>query len=146
MSCSVEGCSRSVRTKDMCVSHYASQWNQEHREQYNQNWKNYYERNAEARRRSVKSADLKKLYNMSIEDYDALLLKQNGVCAICGREERHKSPVDNARKALAVDHDHETGQVRGLLCASCNRGLGWFGEDAKVLRLAADYIELKESL
>ena len=59
-------------------------------------------------------------FNLTIEDYDCLLNLQNGVCAICGQEES----IPNKR--LAVDHDHKTGEVRGLLCTSCNTKLGWY--------------------
>lgn len=57
---------------------------------------------------------LQKHYGISKEDFDALLEKQGGKCAICHREER-----------LAVDHNHESGHVRGLLCWRCNVGLGF---------------------
>ena len=55
-----------------------------------------------------------------VTDYDKLYKIQNGKCAICGR---HQS---NFKNALSVDHDHKTGIVRGLLCVSCNRTLGFF--------------------
>lgn len=58
------------------------------------------------------------IVGMTAEHYDRLLANQNGVCAICGKPQ-------NGRH-LAVDHDHETGIVRGLLCVHCNRvGLSW---------------------
>jgi hypothetical protein len=57
-------------------------------------------------------------YAMTSADYDRLFEEQRGVCAICGRP-----PKNNL---LAVDHDHITGRVRGLLCAPCNRHLGWY--------------------
>jgi hypothetical protein len=55
--------------------------------------------------------------------------QQNGLCAICGLPEEH------------VDHDHVTGQVRGLLCAGCNKGLGFFRDSPQLLRQAAEYLE-----
>jgi hypothetical protein len=59
-----------------------------------------------------------KLYGITVQDYDRMLKKQDGVCLICKRPEKNRK--------LAVDHDHETGAVRGLLCTSCNNTLGWF--------------------
>lgn len=76
---------------------------------------------------------LKKKYGISIDDYDALYVRQEGCCAIC-----RGVP---AQGRLHIDHDHTTGQVRGLLCRSCNMGLGHFGgEDAAVLQRAAMYL------
>lgn len=54
---------------------------------------------------------------LEVKDYNELLVQQNGLCAIC--EESPKG------RKLAVDHNHKTGQVRGLLCSRCNIGLGW---------------------
>ena len=86
-------------------------------------------RAAEVSRRST----LKYQYGMSIEEYDALLASQDGVCAICG-----SLPV---KKRLAVDHDHTTNDVRGLLCTRCNTTLGRMKDDPALLRRAADYVE-----
>jgi len=75
-----------------------------------------------------------------MQQYRALLIKQKGKCAICRKDFGHISCLGLKAK-LAVDHDHETGRVRGLLCGKCNRGLGWFGDDPKLLRRAADYLK-----
>lgn len=75
---------------------------------------------------------LKKAYNLTIEQYDILLEAQNGRCAIC------RSLPEKDRR-LAVDHNHETGRVRGLLCSKCNRGLGLFQDDARLLEEARRY-------
>ena len=76
---------------------------------------------------------LKRKYGMTLEDYDRLLVEQGGGCAICGRP-----PRDDI--ALHVDHDHETGRVRGLLCFPCNNTLGDFGDDPIRLYVAAAYL------
>lgn len=57
-------------------------------------------------------------------DYDIMFIKQNGVCAICGRKETTKSGKPEPR--LSVDHNHKTNKVRGLLCRKCNAEIGWF--------------------
>jgi hypothetical protein len=80
-------------------------------------------------------------FGLTVEQYDAMVLAQGGVCAICGRPEVVKHHSSGKVRALAVDHDHETGDVRGLLCGRCNRGLGLFGDDADRLRAAALYLE-----
>ena len=74
---------------------------------------------------------LKKRYGITIKNYWDLVAKQNGVCLICNKSDGHK---------LHIDHDHKTGKVRGLLCGSCNRGLGMFKEDIKHLKSAIKYL------
>lgn len=76
------------------------------------------------------------LYGLSQERYEALLAAQDGRCAICRTDDW---PGKDHRPH--VDHCHETGRVRGLLCDFCNRGLGLFGDDPARLRAAADYLE-----
>jgi hypothetical protein len=65
--------------------------------------------------------------------YEAMLTSQGGVCAICGRPPSEK-------RRLAVDHDHATGAVRGLLCVPCNQALGRFQDSPDVLAAAAMYV------
>ena len=70
---------------------------------------------------------------LTLEEYRELLRRQNGVCAICKR--------DDSRGSLAVDHCHKTGLVRGLLCRSCNTSLGKMNDDPELLRRAIAYLE-----
>lgn len=77
-----------------------------------------------------------KLYGLTPESYDALLAAQGGVCAICGRA---GSEWDVGR-SLHVDHDHATNVVRGLLCHTCNVGLGSFADDIDWLARAITYL------
>jgi len=82
-----------------------------------------------------KDADFRRRYGITLAAYDNLLTAQGGRCAICGR-----SP-DEFKRAFAIDHDHETGIVRGILCPDCNRGLGGFQDNPGLLRRAASYLE-----
>ncbi len=75
---------------------------------------------------------LKRLYGITVDDYNRMLKQQKGVCFICRR-----AP---GTRRLAVDHDHKTGAVRGLLCSRCNRGLQWFSDDPKKLSRAVVYL------
>jgi|GraSoi_2013_60cm_1033757.scaffolds.fasta_scaffold11992_2 hypothetical protein len=77
--------------------------------------------------KAMKSVDI------SREDYHSAYTQQGGRCAICGNPPKGKR--------LTVDHDHATGKFRGLLCARCNFGLGWFQDDPDRLRSAAEYLE-----
>lgn len=84
--------------------------------------------------------DFRRKYGINYADYAALLEAQKGVCACCGRPET-KMQFGSIRM-LSVDHDHETGKVRGLLCGNCNNGIGYFGNDRPdLLRAAADYLD-----
>ena len=80
----------------------------------------------------------KRLYGLTKEGYDTLLEQQGGKCAICRRPDRGRR--------LAVDHDHQTHRVRGLLCRTCNLALGWLGDDPVLLAQALEYLSAnKES-
>jgi hypothetical protein len=84
---------------------------------------------------SKRAYRLKTQYGITVAQYEALLEAQDGRCAIC----RQKPSL---KRRLAVDHDHATGRVRGLLCYYCNRTrLGRGREDAEVHRRCADYLE-----
>ena len=74
-------------------------------------------------------------YGLTIERYENLVAAQGGRCAICGAV-----TPGGGRHYLAIDHDHTSGKVRGLLCNNCNVGLGCFRDNPKVLRRAASYI------
>lgn len=99
-------------------------------------------RNDPARRaymqRYSREWNLRKRYGITAAQYDSLLAQQNGVCAVC------KCPPQNAaynNRSLRVDHDHETGAIRGLLCHGCNCAIGHARENPQVLREAASYLE-----
>lgn len=80
-----------------------------------------------------KGYNLKKNYGLSIEKWNEMFLAQKGVCAIC------KNKVGG--KGLFVDHNHTSGAIRGLLCPSCNAGLGMFKETPGLFKSALDYLE-----
>ena len=74
--------------------------------------------------RRNRSKYLRRTYGLTLEDYEVMLECQNGGCALCG-----KKP---GKRALAVDHNHRTGAVRGLLCQVCNQYLGHIKDDPQV--------------
>jgi len=86
---------------------------------------NYLKKNL---RRSLTAAGI------TLEQYESILAAQDGLCAICGNP-------PNGQGRLHIDHDHETGMARGLLCSNCNPGLGYFKDDPERLRLAIEYLE-----
>jgi len=77
----------------------------------------------------------KRNFGISENGYLILLESQGSRCAICGVH------VDNLKKSLAVDHSHETGNIRGLLCTKCNVGLGHFQDSQALIMAAAEYLE-----
>ena len=80
-------------------------------------------------------------HGIGILEYNAMHDAQRGLCAICSKPETDIHNVNRKAKRLAIDHDHATGEIRGLLCAKCNRGLGMFLDSPQLLFAAADYIE-----
>lgn len=77
---------------------------------------------------------LKKNYGITTEDYNKMFEDQEGCCAICGKHQK------DINKKLAVDHDHVTGKVRGLLCHKCNIGMGHFNDDINLLGIVIEYL------
>lgn len=77
---------------------------------------------------------LKKNYNLTLDGYNDLIVKQKGVCAICFNQ-------CTSGKSLSVDHNHDTGKIRGLLCNRCNRGIGLMRDDAIILESAIKYLK-----
>lgn len=86
--------------------------------------------------RSIKSGRVRTLkhFGLTLADYDRMFDAQKGCCKIC---DKHQSQLN---KRLAVDHCHQTGKIRGLLCNSCNRALGLFGDNKDNLKAALDYL------
>lgn len=99
-------------------SEISSQWHEQNRDRHNE---------------AMRIGQLRRKFGLTPQGYDALLAKQRGGCAIC------QLPCPTGRK-LAVDHHHQSGRVRGLLCQNCNTGLGKFGDDPDRLKVAAAYL------
>ena len=84
---------------------------------------------------------LRRVYNISIDAYEAMVEMQHGVCAVCGKLPRGKGP---SGKRLHVDHNHLTEALRGLLCAQCNMALGLLQENKTNIRALLTYLEAYE--
>jgi len=98
--------------------------------------KEYYEKNKEKISAYKRSHE----YGMTAEEYDNLFELQGRVCAICGEPETAKHQSGNIKR-LCVDHDHETGKIRGLLCHRCNLGIGMLKDSPRILSSAIAYLE-----
>lgn len=90
---------------------------------------------AERFRQNNRRAQFKRKYGITLDDYDAIFEAQGGRCAVCSR-----GPGEDGRRYLAVDHDHYTNDVRGLLCNDCNRGIGFLGDTVERLAAAHAYL------
>ena len=81
--------------------------------------------------------DIQKRYGITKKEYEELEKKQNGLCACCKQK-----PENRGRNgSFVVDHCHATGQVRALLCAKCNAGIGFFDDNPVLLVLASEYLK-----
>lgn len=96
---------------------------------------------------TYRNSHLKRTFGITLDDYNQMLAAQGGVCAICGKPPGETRPNQGrkqgrpVRPLLAVDHDHVTGKVRGLLCLPCNRGIGFLEDDPETVRAALHYLE-----
>lgn len=120
-----------------CAAEYGRQWNANNKDKQRE-----YNRRQRADPKRKRRADMQKralhlkMYGLTPETHDALLAAQGGVCAIC-----HEPGQVWAERNLHVDHDHETNEVRGLLCGRCNVGLGFFREDTDRMLRAIEYLK-----
>lgn len=85
------------------------------------------------RRRKQRDTYYRRTFGISADDFDALLAEQGGGCAIC-------CSVPDRAASLHLDHDHVSGELRGILCLSCNQGVGKFRDDPELLERAATYV------
>jgi hypothetical protein len=83
----------------------------------------------------VKNWYRKDRYGVGNDWYNKQFARQSGCCAICGT---HQSDL---KRCLCIDHCHDTGQVRQLLCGKCNTGLGYFNHDPELLTIAMEYLQ-----
>lgn len=95
----------------------------------------------EQRLQNRRSYKLMNKYGITVAQYDEMLDRQGGCCAICGSDDPKQKPNGySSRYSFAVDHCHRTGAVRGLLCRNCNQGLGHFDDNRDSLQQAISYL------
>jgi hypothetical protein len=87
-----------------------------------------------------KDRELRRMFGITLKDYQEMLDNQNGRCTICGELEEDYN--QNGHKfSMAVDHCHKTGKVRSLLCGRCNKSLGGFKDSQELLIKAIEYLK-----
>lgn len=117
-------------TCKICVRERTATWQTENRERYREISREWGQRNPDKRKHEA----LKRFHGISLSDYLLLSAKQNNLCAIC-----QNPPL--GKRTLAVDHDHKTGKIRGLLCGNCNTALGLLKENPSSLLAACEYLK-----
>ena len=84
---------------------------------------------------------LKTNYNLTPDEKLNMVEEQENLCAICGQPETSVDKRSGKTKCLSIDHHHESGRVRGLLCGKCNAAIGLLKEDPKILESAIEYLK-----
>lgn len=152
-ACTKPGCSDPFYAKGMCrrcyMREYMAKYNrtEEHKAKMREystsphgralGRKRYWS-NREEKLKTARNTRLQRvlaIHGVSIETYEAMLERQNGKCKICGEVPK------GYRKHLCIDHCHSTGRVRGLLCHTCNAGIGFFRDDVTRLKAAIRYLK-----
>jgi hypothetical protein len=120
------------------INERARRWRESHRDQVNERARLKWQTDPDLRKKRRMQNRLwqrknifKKVYGISMADYEAMFERQGGACAICKR----------TGLKLCVDHCHLTGEVRGLLCSRCNSAIGFCSDDPILLQAAADYLQ-----
>ena len=113
--------------------------NQIRQRKYKETRKRYNDTHKEQMSKQKAEKRLSTRYGITIEDYRVMQENQNGKCSICNKEQtrlnRNNKPI-----RLAVDHDHKTGRIRGLLCYKCNSGIGYFNDNIELLSKPINYL------
>lgn len=110
---------------------------EETKKRLNRNQRRYIEKNRDKQR----AAHIRRTYGISWEDYLQLFVSQSGECSICRTKLSTHQQEDNQHEIAHIDHNHETGKIRGLLCNKCNTGIGYFKDSALLCKLASQYLE-----
>lgn len=168
--CRFEGCLRKVHTKGLCRAHYeqsltgkplmtlrhqrkpgddtcievgCKERRLDGRPQCRSHYNAYMRKWVAVNRENVRSSNLQQNYGITLKEYEVLLEAQGGLCAICRQAESQIHYKTGIPKNLAVDHDHVSGVVRGLLCGGCNSLLGAANDDLDRLQAAIEYLRVR---
>ena len=122
--------------------------NEEEKKKHAEYMREYNKRNPEKKkkyrknyRENHKANQLRAKYGITIEEYQSMFDNQGGVCKLCGMEETTKISKGDGVRSLAVDHDHNTGKVRGLLCHQCNVVLGQYEKYKDLFPKFQEYLD-----
>lgn len=114
---------------------YWQQWYVKNKDRHLANGRQYHRENSPTICLRTRANRIKREFSITVAQYNDMLSRQGGVCAICGSED------PGNKKTFCIDHHHETGQIRGLLCHHCNTGIGHFKEDPSILIRTIEYLK-----
>lgn len=121
---------------------YMKWWRSMNREEYNRKRLEWANGKRERRTLQARRSHLKSKFGLSLEDFDVLLAKQGGRCAICNALPKERvDKIGRRLPHLHVDHCHQDGRVRGILCHGCNVSLGHLRDDVELLKKMIEYLE-----
>lgn len=129
-------CPRCRETKPLTLEFFGTRGEGKPLQSYCRNCMNTLRKSPEAYRRS----NLRRNFGITPEQFDERLAQQGGVCAICGLV-KHTYDKNGKPRSMHVDHDHQSGRIRGILCHDCNTGIGKLGDSVELLRSAVEYLE-----
>ena len=121
VKCSVDGCDKNVSSRGLCSTHYGKKYTPK-------------KSSEDARKYRIKSR-----YGITSDQYDEMVLQRNNRCDVCGQEPSVQNTRAHWNGKLCIDHCHDTGRVRGLLCNDCNLAVG-YGKTPDILERAAQYL------
>lgn len=126
---------------------YYKRWRELNKEDYNKKRKEWADKNREKRTRQARSSHLRVKFGISLDEYEEIFKKQNGLCAICNKKQKiSKDILGRKNYNLYIDHCHKSGKIRGLLCNKCNQGIGYLCEDIEIIKKAIIYLLDDKSL
>lgn len=116
------------------IKEYYNIYNKEYRKKNKIKLDKYAAKYRKENKDKEKERQLIYYYGITLEEYNILFLEQEGCCAICCR---HQSEL---KQSLCVDHNHETNEIRGLLCKRCNSLIGYSNDDINILNKAIEFL------
>jgi Autographiviridae endonuclease VII len=120
------------------IKNYTKKYREDNLDYFRNMHKEYYQENKEKLKHYRHEKQMEILYGINKNQYNELLERQLNCCAICGKNK------DEFRYALSVDHNHETGKIRGLLCLNCNTGIGKFEDKIELVEKALNYLKSED--
>lgn len=118
----------------------ANAWGRDHRKRFPEKYKEWAKNYKKKNWQKISVSDSLRYLNLTNEQYNEMIDKQNGKCGICFSEETRIGRGGELAR-LCIDHDHETGKIRELLCHGCNTGLGKFKDNIELMKNAILYLE-----